>query len=305
MDVKTLVIKLGSLPGLRRRRVRIWALLVFSIVIVLGLQVLIPKFDLMPKFMVGLGPAVVLAVFLAALICEYVDSSLGMGYGTTLTPILLLSGFEPLQIVPCILLSELASGIAAVFMHQKDGNVDLLRDPQAKSTALMLSLLSIVGAVLAVTIAIQIAKDLLKVIIGVIILMAGITTLATIRRELRYRCGHIIAIGAMAAFNKGLSGGGYGPLVTSGQLVSGLPPKKAVAITSLAEALTCFVALVAYLLLQNSLDWSLAIPLTLGAVLSVPMATLTVRKLSDRIMRAGVGIVTCLLGIFTLIKLLW
>jgi len=29
-----------------------------------------------------------------------------MGYGTTLTPLLLILGFEPLQIVPAVLLSD-------------------------------------------------------------------------------------------------------------------------------------------------------------------------------------------------------
>ena len=48
-----------------------------------------------------------------AFLCEYVDSTLGMGYGTTLTPIFLLMGFSPMQIVPSILLSELISGILA------------------------------------------------------------------------------------------------------------------------------------------------------------------------------------------------
>ena len=31
-----------------------------------------------------------------AFLCEYMDSPLGMGYGTTLIPILLILGFEPL-----------------------------------------------------------------------------------------------------------------------------------------------------------------------------------------------------------------
>ncbi|MFC1671593.1 sulfite exporter TauE/SafE family protein [Planctomycetota bacterium] len=279
--------------------------MVLSIVVLLGLQAAIPDFNFMPRSMASLGSGMVLAVFLAALICEYVDSSLGMGYGTTLTPLLLVAGFEPLQIVPCILLSEFATGLSAAFMHQRDGNVDLFGDRQARSAALMLTLLSVVGTVLAVTIALRVPKVWLKGIIGIIIVFAGVTTLATIRRKLRYRRGHLIALGALAAFNKGLSGGGYGPLVTSGQVVSGLSPKKAIAITSLAESLTCFVGLIAYLLLHRGLDWTLSLPLTLGAMLSVPVATLTVRRLPDRALRASVGVATCMLGAFTLTRLLW
>jgi len=62
---------------------------------------------------------------LLALVCEYVDSTLGMGYGTTLTPILLLLGYEPAQIVPSVLLSEFLTGILAGVLHHELGNVNL------------------------------------------------------------------------------------------------------------------------------------------------------------------------------------
>ena len=52
---------------------------------------------------IGLG----IPIFLAAFIAEYFDSSLGMGYGTTLTPVLLFMGYTPMQIVPAVLLSEM------------------------------------------------------------------------------------------------------------------------------------------------------------------------------------------------------
>ena len=51
-------------------------------------------------FLVGLCIAFI------AFLAEYVDSTLGMGYGTTLTPVLLLMGYEPMQVVPAVLLSN-------------------------------------------------------------------------------------------------------------------------------------------------------------------------------------------------------
>ncbi len=297
--------KLSQLPGLRRRRIRIWAAVVLAIVVLLGIQAAVPQWQVFPNLADQLAPGAILAIFLAALFCEYIDSSLGMGYGTTLTPLLLLAGFEPLQIVPCVLLSEFVTGLSAGIMHHRDGNVDLLRDRRVRSTVILLSVLSVVGAVAAVTLAIRVPKFWLTAIIAIIILSVGVTTLATIRRRLRYRRGHMIALGAVAAFNKGLSGGGYGPLVTAGQVVSGMSPKHAVAVTSLAESLTCAVGLSAYMLMYGRIDWLLAAPLTAGAMLSVPVATLTVRRLPEAVMRASVGVVTCLLGVLTVAKLLW
>lgn len=289
--------------ALRRRRVGIWAVALALVVGVLVLHVAQPQWHWLADVGIQLPPATVLLIFLAALGCEYVDSSLGMGYGTALTPVLLMAGFEPLQIVPAVLLSECLSGFSAGVLHHRDGNVDLLRDKRARGTAALLGALSGVGVLVAVTVTLHISKFWLTAGIGSIIVLMGLLILATIRRQFRYRAGHLVAVGAVAAFNKGLSGGGYGPLVTAGQVVSGISPKQAVGITSLAEAVTCLVGLVAYLLLHKGLDWSLAVPLTVGALFSVPIATLTVRRLPEKLMRGAVGAGTLTLGIFTLLKL--
>lgn len=206
---------------IHRRRICVWAAVVAAIVMVLSLQMVFPDYRVLPRFPGGLAADTVLALFAAALCCEFIDSGLGMGYGTTLTPLLLLAGFTPLQIVPCVLFSEFVTGLTTSIMHHRDGNVDFFADRQARLTAFLLSILSVVGTVVAVTVALQVPRFWLKGIIAIIIISVGIATLATVRRRFRYRRGHIIALGTIAAFNKGLSGGGYGPLVTAGQVVSG------------------------------------------------------------------------------------
>ncbi len=252
----------------------------------------------------GLQLKAAMVIFAAALLCEYFDSSLGMGYGTTLTPLLLIAGFEPLQIVPAVLCSEFLSGLSAGVLHHRHGNVDLLGDPHARRTLGLLSLLSVVGALTAVTVAVTIPKFWVGVLITFIILSMGGLILATRHRRFAYRARNVVVVGAVAAFNKGVSGGGYGPLVTAGQVVSGVPAKHAVAITSVAESLTCLVGLSAYLLFKGQPDWSLVVPLCLGALLSVPLATRTVRWLPEKVLRSGVGIFTTLLGLLALAKLL-
>ena len=299
------LIRDGRTAAIRNWRVRLSVILIVVVMLAMGVQLIVPVGRLIPDFGTGATGTAILAIFLAAHICEYVDSSLGMGYGTTLTPVLLLAGFEPLQIVPAVLLSEFVTGLTAGLLHHRDGNIDLMRDRRAQGTTLLLSTLSVAGAFAAVALAIRISRFWLTAVIATIILAVGVLILATVRRQLAYRRGHIIALGAVAAFNKGLSGGGYGPLVTGGQVVSGMSPKEAVAITSLAESLTCLAGLTAYVWMRGSPDWSLAIPLTSGALLSVPVATLTVRKLPEAFMRGSVGVVTCVLGLLTLAKLFW
>jgi hypothetical protein len=278
------------------RRLHLWAAMVASVVLLLTFNALRPQ-GLWPEAWSAQAlPRAAILVFLVALACEYLDSSLGMGYGTTLTPILLLAGFAPLEIVPAILLSEALTGVAAGVLHQRDGNVNFMRDGRARRTALLLVGLSAAGAIGAAVLAVSISKGMLTLFIATIIIAMGVVILATLNRPFRYRPAGIVAIGAVAAFNKGLSGGGYGPLVTAGQVVSGLPSKPAIAITSVAESFTCVVGLAAYLALGRQIHWGLTIPLVAGALLSVPIATLTVRRLPEKGLRLIVGLVTLALG---------
>jgi uncharacterized membrane protein YfcA len=288
-----------------------------------GPDLLIWKEGSVFELAVGAGIAVILVAFAA----EYVDSTLGMGYGTALTPLLLLFGFEPLQIVPAVLLSELITGLLAAAMHHSVGNVDLkpkstspghilsrVRElgvaesfrrgiPLHLKVALLLAVLSIVGTVAAVFLAINLPKFYIKLYIGLLVLDMGVVILATMNRHYGFSWLKIAFLGLVASFNKGMSGGGYGPVVTGGQLLAGVEGKNAIGITSLAEGLTCAVGLAAYILTGRVADWILAPYLVIGAVLSVPLSAYTVKRIRARGLRAVIGIVSLLLGAITLIKL--
>lgn len=247
-----------------------------------------------------------MVIILLAFICEYVDSSLGMGYGTTLTPLLMIVGFKPLQIVPAILLSEFLTGLLAGFFHHKLKNVNFKRGTLDFKIVSVMAGCSVFGALFAVFVAIRIPSFYLKLYIGLIVLSMGIIILAMLRHSFKFTWTKISALGTIAAFNKGISGGGYGPLVTGGQILSGIGSKNAVGITSLAEGLTCLVGVSAYFIVTNhTVDWKLAPYLVIGAVLSVPFATLTVKKLKGETLKIGVGIATIILGLFTLYKVLF
>jgi uncharacterized membrane protein YfcA len=243
-------------------------------------------------------------IIIMAFLCEYIDSSLGMGYGTTLTPLLLLMGYNPLQIVPAILLSELITGLSAAFFHHRMKNTNFKIGAIDLKIALVMAGCSVFGAVAAVFVALNLSKFYIKLYIGVLVFAMGVLILATLKRKFKFSWKKISSIGLLAAFNKGISGGGYGPLVTSGQILSGVESKNAIGITSLAEGLTCLVGVITYISFTNhTVDWSLSPSLILGAILSVPLATYTVKKFKGGPLRLIVGIATLLLGMFTLGKL--
>ena len=88
----------------------------------------------------------ILAIIVLAFLCEYMDSTLGMGYGTTLTPVLLILGFSAGQIVPAVLLSELVTGLSAGLMHHRVGNVNLSLGSRANKIMWAIAAPSILGA---------------------------------------------------------------------------------------------------------------------------------------------------------------
>lgn len=248
-------------------------------------------------------------VFLVALIAEYFDSSLGMGYGTSLTPVLLALGFTPLQVVPMILLAELVSGFFAAFSHTKLGNVNFnIKDNRAGDSnhlkvALLLGGCSIIGTVAAVFIAISLSPFYLKLYIGLLISVIGLYIIFNGKKEHVFSWKRIIGLGMIASFNKGMSGGGYGPVVTGGQILAGIKGKNAVAITSLAEGLTCIVGFALYAATTDKMDYVLAPYLLLGAIVSVPFSTLTIKVVNEKRLKKFIGWTTLFLGLFTLYKI--
>ena len=272
--------------------------------------------------------AVIVAIIILAFTCEYMDSTLGMGYGTTLTPVFMLMGFQVSEIVPAILVSELCTGLLAGLCHHAEGNVNFkprnngflrvheiihpmkyfnsLRSslPMHLKIALLFGVCSAVGAVTAVYVAVSIPKFWLKMYIGVLVLSMGILILLFFNKKLKFSFTKVISMGLLASFNKGISGGGYGPVVTAGQVLSGVEGKSAVGITSLAEAITCFVGVVMYLLIGKDVSWKLAPWIIFGAVLSVPLSAKSVKFISERKLKFAIAIVTILLGCFTIFKTL-
>ena len=226
-----------------------------------------------------------------------------MGYGTALAPILIILGYHPLKVVPAILVSQLATDIAACVFHHRCCNVNLKVNSRDFKIALILGLISAVGVIISVIIALQIPKRLLTLYIGFLVLAMGLFILFSINRPMRLSWRKIAGVSFLAAFNKGISGGGYGPLVMGGQILSGVNAKNAVGITAFAEAITCFVGFIIYLVMGKAIDWKLVALLLISATPAVPLAALTVKDTSSDRLKKYVGILITILGIFTLLKI--
>ncbi len=269
-----------------------------------------------------------LLVLVIAFAAEYMDSTLGMGYGTTLTPVLLLLGFAPLEIVPAVLLSQLVCGLFAGVVHHRAGNVDFrprggsprgavraLRErrlicalrrglPRHLKVALLLAGCGVLGTAAAVTVAVRMSPLGVKLYIGIMTIAVGLYVFVQRRKRGAFSWKRMTAWGLVASFNKGISGGGYGPIVTAGQILSGVEGRSAVAVTSLAEGITCIAGFGAYLLTTGVSNWGLLPLLLFGSLLSVPLSAGTVKRIRTERLTFAIGCLTVGLGCWTLFRAL-
>jgi len=252
-----------------------------------------------------------------AVVCEYVDAALGMGYGTTLTPLLIMVGFEPLQVVPAVLFGQIIGGVVGGIVHHRVGNIklDFRQDVEVRrrlrwvgyiprsvdaKVVYMLVVCGVIGAVVAVMVAVNIPVKVLRTYIGVMVTCVGVWTLVRKGGE-RLSWRRLVTVGLVSGFNKGISGGGYGPLVTGGQIVSGRGVRQAVGSTTMAEAVICGVAFIGYLVMKGDVCWRLACATGVGSLIAGPLAAVTVSKVNVRGLRIGIGVATIILGVMMLV----
>ena len=254
-----------------------------------------------------------------ALLCEYMDASIGMGYGTTLTPLLLLMGFSPLEVVPAVLLGQLVGGVAGGLTHHRVGNInlDFRPDEEVKKrlwglgylprsldskVILVLAACGAVGAVVGVLFAVSIPEAVLRTYIGVMLLGIGMVILWRRSRRSTFSWKGLIGVGLLSSFNKGSSGGGYGPLVTAGQLIVGRAARNSVGSTTVAEVIVCLVGFASYLVVKGDIYWALAVATGAGSVVAAPFAALTVKRVNSNRLKFVIGVATVLLGALTLAR---
>jgi len=247
---------------------------------------------------------VLIFIFFIALIGEFIDSSLGMGYGTLLSPFLIIIGFEPLYVIPAILISQIGGGLTASVFHHRFGNVNFSKKSSDKKIVLIISIFGIFAAIFAAFIAVSISKTALKSYIGLLSVLMGSLLISRIRFSFQWK--KMVGLGVLGAFNKALTGGGFGPVITSGQIICGNGEKNSIGCTTLAEVPICivsFVFLILFMLLKNQeINIGLMIPMVIGAIVAAPFGAYMTMKFKTENLRLAIGFFVLCSGVWVLIK---
>ena len=234
---------------------------------------------------------IIWSVVFLAMFFEFMDASAGMGFGTALTPLLLVIGFEPKQIVPAVMIQQGTAGLVGAFLHREFENVEWRLKPMSETIKLWLIIalvgcLAVAFSITAVYAYLKVAKVWIKLYVAVLLLMMGVISLYQGRKDRPYKPRKMFLFAALAGFNKGVGGGGYGPVVTIGGLISGVPVKSMLAVTAISEGTVSTFAIIVWLALLTggiTIDYILLPSLMLATMFSAVAAPYMIRVFPEKL----------------------
>jgi len=303
LDQKTIMERL--VPNWQHVKAAVVGVVVFFILFLVGtwlagnpfeFTVRMPSAYVVQHGLTGSEWSIIWSVVFIAAFFEFMDASAGMGFGTALTPLLLMIGFDPKQIVPVVMIQQGAAGLVGAFLHSEFENVEWKFKPMSET--IKLALIIVISGVVFNVLAIvgiykifEVDKIWIKLYVAALLLMMGVTSLFQSKKERPYKPGKMVFWASLAGFNKGVGGGGYGPVVTIGGLMAGVPVKSMMAVTAISEGSVSTVSVLVWFLMLSSgvtIDYILLPSFMLATMFSAVAAPYMTRVFPEKIWKVVV-----------------
>jgi len=229
---------------------------------------------------------------LIGFIGQYIDASIGLGYGTITVPLLLLLGVPPIYTVPAILLSKTVLGVFSGGVHHMAGNVQ-------RKVALPLIMAGILGTVLGVPITFFLPDRETNALIGIILMTIGFLCILNVARGVRmgrYSRKKIRVSGFFAGLINGISGGGYGAISTTGLISAGVKTHIAIGSTVLAETVVALTGVLLYSYFIRDVNWGIILALLVGGLIATPIGALTTKRSPSKKLGGVIAVIVISLG---------
>lgn len=241
-----------------------------------------------------------LIVLPIGLLAQFIDGTLGMGYGASSSSFLLAAGFVPAAVSASVHAAELFASLASGVSHLKLGNVD-------KSITGPLALSGVFGGVLGAYFLSRLPADFIKPYVAVLLLIVGARILFTHLRAERKPIGNprlpkrfLVPLGLIGGAIDAVGGGGWGPICTPAILATGKgEPRYAVGSVNAAEFVTtlAITATFAATLGLEKFLWGITVPLLIGGVIAAPLSAVACRRIDPGRLGTVIGAMLILLNL--------
>jgi len=248
------------------------------------------------------------------LVCGFIDSSLGMGFGVSSATILVSFGIAPAVASASVHTAEAFVDSISAGSHLKFGNV-------RKDLLVPLLICGAMGAILGAVglsfLALKVARPFVASILlcmGLIVLIKflfrwkkdGKSSYSTESEKVNYSRKKLAILGFVAGFIDASGGGGWGPILTPTFVATGSNPKKAVGTVEFTEPIISSIIFITFGLIIGfeSFLWNIVVPMLIGGVILVPIAAYITSRTPRRLLGILVGLWVTALNIRTLIMVL-
>lgn len=250
-------------------------------------------------------------IAVSAFVFQTMDASFGSGFGTLSVPFLILLGLPVIDAVFITLITNAIVGIIGGFAFHYLKVADL-REKKNKRLLFSVLIPGLIGTIVAVFSVVNIPPIVVELYIALLLIILGIyviakkiqapDTLTKLKRWWKERPKNPLSLSllyAFAGFNKGMGGGGYGMVATSGMLLSQIKPRRAVTIVMITEAILSVSAILLYIFLDSgaTANYAVLAAMIIGALPAFGVAAPILKKISARILSVIIGIATIGMGI--------
>ncbi|MFM8629789.1 MAG: sulfite exporter TauE/SafE family protein [Candidatus Limnocylindrus sp.] len=245
-----------------------------------------------------------IVVAIAGLIAQFVDGSLGMGYGLTSSTLLIFAGLSPAAASASVHLAEVGTTALSGVAHHRFGNVDW---HAVRRIAIPGGIGAFLGATLLSSLSTESAKPLASTLLftlGIYVLLRFLLGKQRVSRKGRPGIRFLAPLGLIGGFVDATGGGGWGPVTTPTLLADGrLAPNRVVGTVSASEFIVAISASAGFFTAIGGevLRMEFVAALLAGGFIAAPIAAYMVRHLNPRLLGVIVGGFICFTNARTLL----
>lgn len=239
-----------------------------------------------------------LVALAVGMFAQLIDGALGMGYGVTSNSLLLASGFSPAAATATVHVAKAFTGAASGIAHWERGNID---------TRIFRGLLipGIIGTLLGVWLVTSVDGKVMRPYISAYLLAMGLFIIYRAFRQVQLAKTvgkRIIPVAMVGGFADSVGGGGWGPVVTTSLIGSGLEPKTTIGSVNAAEFVVTLASGLSFAVLIGVQAWESATGLILGGMIVAPFAAGLASKINRRALMVMVGLLIISLSVTSILS---
>ncbi len=245
-----------------------------------------------------------IVVAIAGLVAQFVDGSLGMGYGLTSSTLLIFAGLSPAAASASVHLAEVGTTALSGVAHHRFGNVDW---HAVRRIAIPGGIGAFLGATLLSSLSTESAKPLASTLLftlGIYVLLRCLLGKQRVSRKGQPGLRFLAPLGLIGGFVDATGGGGWGPVTTPTLLADGrLAPNRVVGTVSASEFIVAISASAGFFTALGGevLRMEFVAALLAGGFIAAPIAAYMVRHLNPRLLGVIVGGFICFTNARTLL----